>query len=134
MERKQVAGEKEAGQPESVGNLLRARLRFRRRVLAQERGQRQQPIAPGRSGLGAHGEEALRIHPPAPGERALDIGCGFGDTTRQIAELVGPEGSVLGFDVSERFIGLAREEAEADAVANARFAVGDLQVTEFEQT
>ena len=56
------------------------------------------------AGLGAHGEEALRIHPPAPGERALDIGCGFGDTTRQIAELVGPQGSVLGFDVSERFI------------------------------
>ncbi|HEY4778255.1 MAG TPA: class I SAM-dependent methyltransferase [Solirubrobacterales bacterium] len=86
------------------------------------------------AGLGAHGEEALRIHPPAPGERALDIGCGFGDTTRQIAELVGPEGSVLGFDVSERFIDLAREEAEADGIANVRFAVGDLQVTEFEQT
>jgi SAM-dependent methyltransferase len=86
------------------------------------------------AGLGAHGEAALRIHPPAPGERALDIGCGFGDTTRQIAELVGPEGSVLGFDVAERFIDLAREEAEADGIGNVGFAVGDLQVTEFERT
>jgi ubiquinone/menaquinone biosynthesis C-methylase UbiE len=85
------------------------------------------------AGLGAHGEEALRIHPPASGERALDIGCGFGETTGRIAGLVGPEGSVLGFDVAKRFIDIAREEAEAAGMANASFGVGDLQVTEFEQ-
>jgi SAM-dependent methyltransferase len=82
-------------------------------------------------GLGAHGEEALRADPPAAGERVLDIGCGFGETTRRIAGLVGSEGSVLGFDAAERFIALAAEEAEE---ANVRFAVGDLQVTEFEQS
>lgn len=86
------------------------------------------------AGLGAHGEEALRLHPPAPGERVLDIGCGFGDTTLRIADLVGAEGSVLGFDVAERFIAMAREEAEAAGVANAEFAVGDLQVTELERS
>ncbi len=85
-------------------------------------------------GLGAHGEEALRIHPPAAGDDVLDIGCGFGDTTRQIAGLVGAEGSVLGFDAAERFIALAREEAEAEGLANADYAVGDLQVTEFERS
>jgi 2-polyprenyl-3-methyl-5-hydroxy-6-metoxy-1,4-benzoquinol methylase len=53
-------------------------------------------------GLGAHGEEALLGGPPAAGDRVLDIGCGFGETTRRLAELVGPEGSVLGFDVAER--------------------------------
>jgi SAM-dependent methyltransferase len=84
-------------------------------------------------GLGAHGAEALRIHPPRPGERALDIGCGFGDTTQVIAAMVGPQGSVLGFDVAARFIQMAGEEAEAAGVDNAHFAVGDLQVTEFEQ-
>ncbi len=84
-------------------------------------------------GLGAHGEEGLRAHPPRPGERALDIGCGFGDTSRRIAGMVGPEGSVLGVDVADRFIELAREEAEAAGSANVRFAVGDLQVTEFEE-
>jgi ubiquinone/menaquinone biosynthesis C-methylase UbiE len=86
------------------------------------------------AGLGAHGEEALRLHPPARGERALDIGCGFGETTRRIAGLVGPEGSVLGLDAAERFVEMAREEAEEDGVGNASFAVGDLQVTEFEQS
>jgi SAM-dependent methyltransferase len=85
------------------------------------------------AGLGAHGDEALRVHPPQPDERVLDIGCGFGDTTRRIAAMVGPEGSVLGFDVAERFIELAREEAAAGP-ANVDFTVGDLQVTEFDQS
>jgi ubiquinone/menaquinone biosynthesis C-methylase UbiE len=84
-------------------------------------------------GLGAHGEEALRIHPPAPGEHVLDIGCGFGETTQRIAGLVGPEGSVLGLDAAERFVDLAREEAEAAGLENVDFTVSDLQVTEFEQ-
>ena len=60
------------------------------------------------TGLGMHGEEALRLNPPRPGERVLDIGCGFGDTAQRIAELVGPEGRVLGVDVSPRFIETAK--------------------------
>lgn len=84
-------------------------------------------------GLGAHGEEALRDNPPPAGGRALDIGCGLGDTTRRIAELVGPEGEVTGIDVAERFVERAREEAEAAAVANVRFEVGDVQVAELPQ-
>lgn len=86
------------------------------------------------AGLGAHGEEALRLHPPRPGERVLDIGCGFGDTTQRIAGMVGPEGSALGFDAAERFVERAREEAEEAGVVNASFMVGDLQVAELEQS
>jgi ubiquinone/menaquinone biosynthesis C-methylase UbiE len=84
-------------------------------------------------GLGAHGEEALRLQPPAPGEHVLDIGCGFGETTLRIGELVGPEGSALGFDAAPRFIETAREEAAAAGAANVEFEIGDLQVTEFER-
>ena len=84
-------------------------------------------------GLGAHGEVALRVDPPGPGERALDIGCGFGDTARRIGEIVGPQGSVLGIDVAERFIDLARAEAAEAGPANVEFEVADLQVTEFER-
>jgi SAM-dependent methyltransferase len=80
------------------------------------------------TGLGAHGEEALRLVPPQPGQRVLDIGCGFGDTTQRIAELVGPEGEALGVDAAARFIETARAEAEEAGVANARFAVADVQV------
>ena len=31
------------------------------------------------AGLGAHGDEALRLNPPREGQRILDVGCGFGD-------------------------------------------------------
>ena len=34
-------------------------------------------------GLGAHGEVAMGSNPPRPGERVIDIGCGFGDTTQR---------------------------------------------------
>jgi SAM-dependent methyltransferase len=77
-------------------------------------------------GLGAHGETALDCAPPSPGDRALDIGCGFGDTTRRIAELVG-DGSAHGVDVSEPFVETARREAEAAGAANVSFAVCDVQ-------
>lgn len=85
------------------------------------------------TGLGAHGAEALRVHPPLPGERVLDIGCGFGDTSCQMAGLVGPEGSVLGVDVAERFVELAREEAGAAGADNVSFRACDVQVTEFDR-
>jgi len=84
-------------------------------------------------GLGVHGDEALRMVAPAPGERALDIGCGFGDTARQLAELVGPDGSVLGVDAAPRFIETAREEAAQAGVPNARFEVVDVEAHSFEE-
>jgi SAM-dependent methyltransferase len=84
-------------------------------------------------GLGAHGEAALAAHPPSPGDRVVDLGCGFGDTTQRLAELVGADGATLGVDVSEPFIEIARKEAEEAGAANVRFAVGDVQVTRFEE-
>src|SRR5688500_6957963 len=84
------------------------------------------------TGLGAHGDRAMQLYPPAKGARVVDIGCGFGDTTQQLAALVGPEGSALGIDSSERFIQKSVEEAEEAGVENVRFVVGDVEMTEFE--
>jgi ubiquinone/menaquinone biosynthesis C-methylase UbiE len=81
------------------------------------------------TGLGAHGEEALRLHPPEPGQRVLDIGCGFGDTTQRIAGLVGPDGEAVGVDAAPRFIEDAIREAGEAGVPNARFLVADVQET-----
>jgi SAM-dependent methyltransferase len=86
------------------------------------------------TGLGAHGEEALRLVPPQPGQRVLDIGCGFGDTTQRIAGLVGPGGEAVGVDAAPRFIETARAETEAAGVPNARFLVADVQIAPFEDT
>jgi SAM-dependent methyltransferase len=83
--------------------------------------------------LGVHGDEGLRVVAPAPGERALDIGCGFGDTTRQLAELVGADGGALGVDAAPRFIETARAEAAQAGVRNARFAVLDVEAQPFDE-
>jgi ubiquinone/menaquinone biosynthesis C-methylase UbiE len=79
------------------------------------------------TGLGAHGEEALRLNPPQAGQRVLDVGCGFGDTTQRIAELVGPQGEAVGVDAAPRFIEDAVREAREAGVTNARFLVADVQ-------
>jgi ubiquinone/menaquinone biosynthesis C-methylase UbiE len=79
------------------------------------------------TGLGAHGEEALRLHPPKVGQRVLDVGCGFGDTTQRIAGLVGSGGEAVGVDAAPRFIEDAIREADEASVANARFLVADVQ-------
>lgn len=86
------------------------------------------------AGLAVFGDEALRVHPPRTGDRVLDVGCGFGDTTQQIAHLVGPDGSVLGVDIAPRFVEQARREAEEAAVTNVRFEVRDVQQTTFEES
>ncbi len=83
------------------------------------------------SGLGAHGDAAIQANPPRSGDRVLDVGCGFGDTTQQLAELVGAEGSALGVDVSEPFIAAAK--AEAEGVANVDFLAADVQTLELPQ-
>ena len=79
------------------------------------------------TGLGAHGDEALRLHPPQVGQRVLDIGCGFGDTTQQIAALVGPSGEAVGVDAAQNFIDAATQEAAQAGAGNARFFVADVQ-------
>jgi len=81
-------------------------------------------------GLGRFGNEAMRRFPPAEGDRVVDIGCGFGDSTAQLAELVGPTGSALGVDIAPRFIELARAET---TLPNVRFEVMDVQATAFDQ-
>jgi ubiquinone/menaquinone biosynthesis C-methylase UbiE len=80
------------------------------------------------AGLGAHGDAALRLHPPQDGQRVLDIGCGFGDTTQQIAALVGSSGEAVGVDAASNFIETATREAEEANAGNARFFVADVQV------
>src|SRR6476619_1403824 len=55
--------------------------------------------------------DLYELFPPPAGGRCIDIGCGFGETTQELAALVGPEGNVLGTDSSPHFIEDARREA-----------------------
>jgi ubiquinone/menaquinone biosynthesis C-methylase UbiE len=72
-------------------------------------------------------EELFDRYPPPQGGRCLDIGCGFGDTTQRLAELVGPAGFALGTDSSPRFIEDARREARDAGVDNVEFEAADAQ-------
>lgn len=64
----------------------------------------------------------------APGERVVDIGCGGGASTRQIAALVLPAGTVVGVDVAPMLVNEAARRAELAGTANARFVTADAAV------
>jgi SAM-dependent methyltransferase len=64
-----------------------------------------------------------------PAHRVLDVGCGSGPTSREIARLV-PEGHVTGIDVSTPLLELARARAAEQGLANLTFERADAQVAE----
>lgn len=65
-----------------------------------------------------------------PTDRVLDIGCGTGATTRQMAHRA-REGSALGVDLSAAMIEVARERAEAQGLGNVTFEQADAQIHPF---
>jgi ubiquinone/menaquinone biosynthesis C-methylase UbiE len=78
-------------------------------------------------GLGQHGTRLFECYPPKSGARVMDVGCGMGDTAIQIAQMVGPEGEVVGIDCAENFIEASRERAREHGVDNVSFVCADIQ-------
>jgi demethylmenaquinone methyltransferase/2-methoxy-6-polyprenyl-1,4-benzoquinol methylase len=60
-----------------------------------------------------------------PGDTALDLCCGTGDLALALARRVGPEGSVVGCDFSERMLDLARRKAAERGASQVRFEWAD---------
>jgi SAM-dependent methyltransferase len=71
------------------------------------------------------GNAALKVAAPQPGERVIDIGCGCGDTSLEIARTVGTTGAVLGIDVSQPMLEVARALGTQAQLANLAFRDGD---------
>jgi len=78
------------------------------------------------------GQRGLTALAPRAGERLLDIGCGCGRTTLELAERVSPGGEVVGLDISRPMLEVARRRAAAAGVANARFREADAQTAALE--
>jgi ubiquinone/menaquinone biosynthesis C-methylase UbiE len=78
-------------------------------------------------GLSGHSGELLRRRPYAAGERVLDVGCGFGDTTQAIARQVRPGGAAVGVDCAPNFVDAAAQDAAKAGAKNASFFVADVQ-------
>jgi SAM-dependent methyltransferase len=84
-------------------------------------------------GLSYHSRVPLeRLALPA-GTRALDVGCGWGDTAIEIARKVGPTGKVLGLDCCDAFLENGRRDAAAAGLANVRFVAADVQTYRYER-
>jgi SAM-dependent methyltransferase len=66
------------------------------------------------------------------GERVIDVGCGTGATTLELAELVGPEGTVLAIDFSAPMLALARRRSAERGKRNLCFLCADAQSHRFE--
>lgn len=79
------------------------------------------------------GREALRVLAPAPGERVMDVGCGCGQTTLDIAARVGVLGAVAGFDVSTPMLEIAHARIVLEGSARPEFRRVDVQTGDLGQ-
>jgi SAM-dependent methyltransferase len=67
------------------------------------------------------------------GEAVIDVGCGAGTTTLQLAAAVGAHGSVLGIDISEPLLAAARRRVLQTGRTNVRLLRADAQTQRFER-
>jgi SAM-dependent methyltransferase len=76
------------------------------------------------------GAAALKAAAPQPGERVIDIGCGCGGTSIEIARIVGASGSALGVDVSQPMLAVARANGALANFPHLAFREGDASEAE----
>jgi ubiquinone/menaquinone biosynthesis C-methylase UbiE len=75
---------------------------------------------------GADTVSQLRLR---PGDTVLDVCCGAGASAIPAAHAVGPTGSVLGLDLAEPLLALARQRAGAEGLQNVVFHQRDATAT-----
>lgn len=75
--------------------------------------------------LEALGNRLLDVAGIRRGQKVLDIGCGCGATTMEIAQRVGGSGRAVGLDISRPMLARARERSEDKGVTNIAFIEAD---------
>ncbi|MEM7076508.1 MAG: methyltransferase domain-containing protein [Pseudomonadota bacterium] len=79
-------------------------------------------------GLSRHSAAVVPKLPITPGMSVLDVGCGWGDMSIQVADMAGPAGRVVGIDCVDAFLEAAREDAAAAGLSNITFQRGDAEI------
>jgi SAM-dependent methyltransferase len=67
-----------------------------------------------------------------PGEVVLDVGSGAGNDSLVAAQMVGPDGSVTGIDMTPEMLSKARAAAAEMGVTNVWFVAGEAEALPFE--
>jgi SAM-dependent methyltransferase len=81
--------------------------------------------------LGRIGWRAVEPIKLQPGERVLDVGCGAGATTIDLAKIVGAKGAVTGVDISDTLLGVARDREPKAGSARVSWISADAQTYAF---
>ncbi len=79
------------------------------------------------------GTEAMDRLGPIEGATVLDVGCGCGTTTIQLARRVGAGGAVVGVDLSAPMLHRAQQAARDNGLDNVTFQQADAQVHSFQE-
>jgi SAM-dependent methyltransferase len=79
---------------------------------------------------GPPGQLAMDRLDVRPGQRVVDLGCGAGRTTLELAARVGPGGQAVGVDISSGMLAAGRERAARAGARNVEFVHADVQVTD----
>lgn len=74
----------------------------------------------------------LRAADVGAGQRVLDIGCGTGETSLQLARQVGADGHVTALDISAPLLRRAEDRARAAGLRNITFREDDAQTARFD--
>ena len=72
-------------------------------------------------------ERMLDLADVRPGMRVIDLASGRGEPSLRAARRVGPQGHVLGVDISESLLAMAREKAIDQSISNIELRTGDAE-------
>jgi len=82
-------------------------------------------------GLSQHSAKVFPALTLGSGDNVLDVGCGWGETTIEIAQRVGPTGTVVGLDCCGAFLDAGRADAEAARLGNVTFLEANVETHAF---
>ncbi|MBV9661833.1 MAG: class I SAM-dependent methyltransferase [Acidimicrobiales bacterium] len=83
--------------------------------------------------IGPAGRMAMERLDPRPGQVLVDLGCGTGQTTVELARRVGPGGQVVGVDIAAAMFERARQHLGDAGVGNVELVHADVQSTNLGQ-